>query len=66
MERFELFTVRNNRNHTVKVETDSFDYLFALALAHATMDDEGIASIYPENGAFHLACVFADCQVRRY
>lgn len=66
MERFELFTVRNNRNHTVKVETDSFDYLFALALTHATMDDKGIASIYRENGAFHLACVFADGQVRRY
>lgn len=66
MERFELFTVRNNRNHTVKVETDSFDYLFALALTHATMDDKGIASIYPENGAFQLACVFADGQIRRY
>lgn len=66
MERFELFTVRNNRNHTVKVETDSFDYLFALALAHAMMDDKGVASIYPEDGLFQLACVFADGQIRRF
>ena len=66
MERFELFTVRNYRNHTVKVETDSFDYLFALALTHATEDDNGIASIYPDGGLFPLACVFADGQIRHY
>ena len=66
MERFEIFTVRGNRNHTVKVETDSFDYLFALALTHATMDDKGIASVYPDGGLFPLACVFADGQIRRY
>ena len=66
MERFEIFTVRGNRNHTVKVETDSFDYLFALALTHATEDDNGIASIYPDGGLFQLACVFADGQIRHY
>jgi len=66
MERFEIFTVRGNRNHTVRVETDSFDYLFALALVRATEDDKGVASIYPENGALQLACVFADGQIRRY
>ena len=66
MERFELFTVRNNRNHTVKVETDSFDYLFALAMAHAKRDDAGVASIYRDGGLFQLACVFADGQIRRY
>lgn len=66
MERFEIFTVRNNRNHTTTVETDSFDVLFSLALVHATEDDKGIASVYLENGAFQLACVFADGQIRRY
>ena len=64
--RFEIFTVRGNRNHTVKVETDSFDHLFALALTHATEDDNGIASIYPDGGLFQLACVFADGQTRHY
>lgn len=66
MERFEIFTVRGNRSHTVKVETDSFDHLFALALVHATEDGKGLASIYAEDGAFQLACVFADGQIRRF
>lgn len=66
MERFEIFTVRNNRNHPVKVETDSFDHLFSLALAHAMRDDKGIASIYQCEGPIQLACVFADGQVRVY
>lgn len=66
VERFEIFTVRNNRNHTVKVETDSFDLLFTLAFVHATEDDKGIAGIYPDSGLSQLACVFADGQIRRF